>query len=228
MNEKRKVIAIDLNDVIREYTKTFAKLIQRFVNENFDPDTFEPKTFEFWKEFGFETKDEYLEFVYVDFSYELFGCANGTHRNVGARFNIWTSNDLMDIENYPEFIIVSPFEQGLTIQSTFFFLSKLPCRIREIYFPKNSATIWDKCDILITANPNLVKNCPEGKTVIKIDMSYNQDAETRFHFPTFMDVMDDPKQTVIKLFNGEEIVDDNTENIEIVEQIDDETNEENK
>jgi hypothetical protein len=63
----------------------------------------------------------------------------------------------------------------LTIQSTYFFLSKIGCRVRECYFPTDSLTIWDKCDILITASPKLIEHKPEDKKVIKIEADYNKE-----------------------------------------------------
>ena len=38
--------------------------------------------------------------------------------------------------------------------------------------------MWDSIDVLLTANPNLLLNYPNGKIVIKYETSYNQDIET--------------------------------------------------
>jgi hypothetical protein len=40
--------------------------------------------------------------------------------------------------------------------------------------------MWDSIDVLLTANPNLLLNHPEGKTVIKYETTYNKDIETEY------------------------------------------------
>ena len=198
-----KRIAIDINDVIRDYTGNFAKVYKRYVDEDFDADSFTLKQFDYKEAFGFKSRQEFNEFVYVDFPYEHYGCATTCHRNTGARFCDWVENDLTDVEDVPEVLLVSPMELGLTIQSTCFFLSKLPCRVREIYFPQNSATIWDRCDALVTANPNLIAGKPEGKTVFKIAMPYNGNVKGDYEFPSFMELMNDENRTLVKWMTGE-------------------------
>jgi hypothetical protein len=38
--------------------------------------------------------------------------------------------------------------------------------------------MWNSIDVLLTANPNLLLNHPEGKIVIKYETLYNKDVET--------------------------------------------------
>ena len=64
----------------------------------------------------------------------------------------------------------------------YFFLSKIGTKIREVYFPTDSITVWDKCDILITANPELLDAKPEGKTSIKIKTEYNKESSADYSF----------------------------------------------
>jgi hypothetical protein len=63
-------------------------------------------------------------------------------------------------------------------------------------------TIYDRCDILITANPNLIKNCPEGKTVVKINTPYNADVECRYSFDSLLGAIKDENETIIKIIEG--------------------------
>jgi hypothetical protein len=35
--------------------------------------------------------------------------------------------------------------------------------------------MWDSIDILLTANPSLLLNCPENKQVIKFNTEYNSE-----------------------------------------------------
>ena len=70
------------------------------------------------------------------------------------------------------------------IGNTYFFLSKLGTKIREVYLPTDSSTIWDRCDVLITANPSLLNGKPEGKTAIRIEKEYNKDCPCDYHYET--------------------------------------------
>ena len=186
------VIGVDLNDVIRDYSGQFASYFKKVIDPSYDIDNIDFYTHEFRWVFPFKSNKQYEDFTYVDCAYEIYGCAQPMHKALMARFNSWIQNDLanMDFE-VPQVIIVSPFEFGLTIQSSLFFLSKNGFRAREYYFPKVSSTIWDKADIVITANPILLGNKPndEKKVSVKIDYMYNKEAEANFHYPSLMELL---------------------------------------
>ena len=50
--------------------------------------------------------------------------------------------------------------------------------------PADSTTIWDKCDVLITANPSLLSIKPEGKVAIKIRKEYNAKHPADYEYET--------------------------------------------
>lgn len=171
-------IAIDLNDVLRAYTKNFAKIFKREYDHTFDETELEIITNDLSKVFPFENKTEYNRFVYQDYPFELFGSCDAVSKEISANLTNWVRHlKDIDTEEPIDVMIVSTMEYDLSIQSTYFFLSKLGCKIREVYFPTDSLTIWDKCDILITANPKLLNAKPEGKVSIKINADYNADCE---------------------------------------------------
>lgn len=196
-----KKIAIDLNDVIRDYTSQFIDQYTKNIDPDCEIELEDVTDFDFYNVFHFDSREDYSNFKYVDYAYELFLKAQPMDRMLSYRFNDWLQTTLRDLEeeNIPEVMLVSPLEANLTIQATLGFLSKLPSRVREIYFPVDSATIWDRCDILITANPNLISNVPEGKTVIKVEAPYNKDAECEYTFKSMMDIITDKEETIIKL-----------------------------
>ena len=102
----------------------------------------------------------------------------------------------------PEILFFSPFELGLTIQATYSFLSKIGCRCREMVFPIDSNKMWDRCNIMITANPNLLKNVPEGKVAIKIKAPYNEDVECEYTFDSLIELIQDKDETINKLIEA--------------------------
>lgn len=188
-------IAIDLNDVIRSYTSQFASQYKKDIDPHFDIDNVNIESSDLTQTFPFDSEEEYQDFVYTDHPYELFGCAEPMARQLQFRFHEWLGNDLRNIvdeddnPNEPDVMLVSPFEINLTIQASLYFLHKIASRVREYYFPKDSLTIWDRCDILITANPWLLDNKPEGKVSIKIKSSYNTESEADYEFDSFMELM---------------------------------------
>lgn len=168
-------IAIDLNDVIRNFTGKFEELYSKNINNEFDISfTIEDSDGDFSKIFPFESKDDYNRFVYEDYPLELFGNAPIVNKTLIPNFNIWINNLMNNgCEKTPEVFFVCPNEHYLSIQSTCFFLSKF-MRLRKVIFTTSSKETWDSCDILITANPILIKNKPNNKKLIKINTDYNQ------------------------------------------------------
>ena len=130
------------------------------------------------------------------------------------RFNDWVQNYMRDFdkEDVPEIMLVSPFEANMSIQATLLFLSTFGARIREIYFPVDSQTVWDRCDILITANPVYLENVPDGKFVIKISKSYNKEIENKgkgkiYSFNSMMEVINDREEIIRKIVEGKHVND---------------------
>lgn len=203
-------IAIDINDVIRDYTRQFIKYYQKVIDPHFEIDYENVDDYNFMNIFPFKDKNgendivEYYKFIYEDCAYEIYGRAEVMERALPMNFNLWTQNTLRDFDEdkIPNVIIVSPFEMNLSIQSTLSFLSRIGVRVREYYFPTDSQTIWDKCDILITANPKLIENKPEGKTVIKINSPYNKETEADYTFNSLNDVINDENKTVLNLIEN--------------------------
>lgn len=177
-------IAIDLNDVVRDYSNNFV----RYYIEGYDHE-FDLSEFEFWSNdmsivFPFKSKQSYYNFVYNDFAFELYGKCGTCTKNISSELNDWTEKTIkeLDIDEDIEVMFVSSMEYGLSIGNTYFFLSKLGTKIREAYFPTDSLTIWDKCDVLITANPKLLDAKPDGKVSVKIKADYNKENSADYEF----------------------------------------------
>ena len=103
-------------------------------------------------------------------------------------------------------MFVSPLEYGPSIGNTYFFLSKLGTKIRESYFPDNMLKIWDKCDVLITANPDLLNSKPSDKITVKISREYNKESEADFEYRDFSTFAAEKENTeiIVKKYLGDE------------------------
>lgn len=184
-------IAIDLNDVIRDFSNNFLKYYLDLYNHEFDLSEFEFFSKDLKLVLPFQNDDAYYRFTYEDNAFELFAkcptCSSTT--DVDLKKFISTAKEDYDID----VIFVSTKEYGLSMGSTYFFISKLNPSIREVFLPFDSAEIWDRCDVLITADPGLAESKPKGKTVILINSDYNKDIVSDYRFVSFKRLVDDGK-----------------------------------
>lgn len=184
-------IAIDLNDVLRDYTANFGEYFKKGYDPDINLDELEVTTNDLSEVFPFKSRYDYEHFVYEDFAWELFAKCPSCEKGLGAAFSNWVTKTItnIDTEEPIEVVIVSPMEYGITIPATYWFISKLGCRAREIYLPTDSSTIWDKCDVLITANPKLLSLKPDGKKSVKIKTDYNTDCQADFEYNNMLDFL---------------------------------------
>jgi hypothetical protein len=184
-------IAIDLNDVLRDYTANFGEYFKKGYDKDINLDEIEITTNDLSEVFPFKSRYDYEHFVYEDFAWELFAKCPSCERGLGAAFSNWVTKTItnIDVEEPIDIIIVSTMEYGITIPATYWFISKLGCRAREIYLPTDSSTIWDKCDVLITANPKLLLEKPEGKKSVKIKTDYNADCDADFEYNNMLEFL---------------------------------------
>lgn len=198
------VIAIDINDIIRDTSGQFLKTYQKFINPNFELEENGVYSFNQMEVYPFESEDALIKFKYIDYPYELYARASVMENMLPYTFNTWCDKTLRDLdeENIPHIILFSPFEMALSIQSTLAFLSSNVFRCREYYFPTNSMTIYDKADIVITTQPSLIEQCPEDKIVIKIETDYNKDIETKYSYKSLSNVINDPEELIINILEN--------------------------
>ena len=188
-------ICITLDDVIRAKTKQIGDIYKKYINKDIDLDALDFSTKEYENVFGFNDKNEYNDFLYNLYSYEIFAEANTVERLLDKKLNLWHMKVTEDDE-YDEpitLILANPFEFNNSIGYTCFFLSKIATRVREVYFPSNSVDIWDKCDVLITAEPKLLDSKPDGKKAIRIEMPYNKNCKYDYSYEKLSAFLDDNK-----------------------------------
>ena len=192
-------IAIDLNDVIRDYSNNFLSMYLNYYNHDFDTTDFEMWTNDMQTLLEFKTDRAYQKFVYEDYPFELF-CKCGTcTKKLPVELKEWVASlKDTDTEEPIEVMFVSPMEYGASISYTYAFIGNLGCGVREVYLPMDSRTIWDKCDVLVTANPIFLNNKPQNKKVVKIKTEYNTECESDYEFKKTSDFF---TTNITELFN---------------------------
>ena len=176
-------IGIEINGVLRDtigkleqvYQKYFIDKWEGFEEQEFKYEMTLPVTSLNLREyFKFKDDEEFFSFLYEENAMEIFGHAGSTETFTFNDFN----NLYVDLRNDNDIIIVSD-EIGKSKPATLFFLSKFGCLTEEIKFYSNSTInlMWDRIDVLLTANPDLLLNHPENVRVIKFNTQYNENIE---------------------------------------------------
>lgn len=196
-------ISITLDDVIRAKTKQIGDICKKEgLCENLENVDLTKKM---WKAFGFKTEDDFNKFLYEDYPFEIFGEAPVMDKMLDKKLNLWHLNLS---KTYPDIVLTisNPFEFNTSIGFTYFFLSQIATRVREVFFPVNSKDIWKNCDVLITADPKLLSNKPKSvngffskfldkkakkKIAIKIKTDYNKKSKADYEYDSLADFLND-------------------------------------
>lgn len=192
---------IEINGVLRntlgKIEQTYEKFYLTKVDGIDEDDSFEYKinkpidTLELKNHFEFPNDEDLYSFLYEEFPMEIFGHAQSTEYT--------TFNDLNDIyvnyRDYFDFTIVSD-EIGRSKPASLFFLSKFGCQLEKIKFYSNITlnSMWDEIDILLTSNPALLLDYPDGKIVIKYETEYNKNIPCLHKISTIKELEDKIKQ----------------------------------
>ena len=187
-------IGVELNHVVRNINRQILKYYAKEFDPSMDWEELDDKVDVIEKYTNFKSKFEKNNFIYIDYPYEIFGCANTMEKKLAVRITNWLS-DITNIEDEDiRIIFYSLDEDALTIQSTYFFLSKIGARVRKVIFPKTIDELWKECDAVITArNEFFERETPEGKKVILINRDFNKEHkdEAFLNYDNLSDVIDD-------------------------------------
>ena len=185
-------IGIEINGVLRDTLKKISEVYEKWYIENpyRDEDSkgeiiSELNSLEIMKHLKFKDEDELYNFLYKEYTMEIFGHAGSVEYN--------GMNDLndfyIDMRDNHDIMVVSD-EMGKSKPASLFFLSKFGCLIESIKFYSESTinSLWSSVDVLLTANPNLLLNHSDSVTVIKYETSYNKDIESKHSITTLKEL----------------------------------------
>jgi hypothetical protein len=178
-------IGIELNGVLRDTLRKIQQEYEKWYIENpFKEETeFEHKvisdltTLNISEHLAFKDEDDVYNFLYKEHTMEIFGHAGSVETSSMMDFNDFYLN----MRDEHDILVVSD-ERGKSKPASLFFISKFGCLVETVKFYSESTinSLWDSVDILLTANPQLLLNHPEGKVVVKYDTTYNSDIKTKY------------------------------------------------
>ena len=175
-------IGIELNGVLRDTLKKIQQEYEKWYIENpfkeEGEEGFEYQvisdltTLNIMTHLKFKNEDELYDFLYKEHTMEIFGHSGSVEISSMADFNEF----YLDIRDNHDVLIVSD-EMGKSKPASLFFISKFGCLVETIKFYSESTInlMWDSIDVLLTANPKLLLDHPEGKTIIKFNTIYNSE-----------------------------------------------------
>lgn len=186
------VIGIELNHVLRDINKQILKYYQKDFKRTLDIEKINSNNDEeVWNNVKFDSKKKLNEFLYLDYAFEIFGSAPTCQKNLGGKFVQWIE-DSEDFDGEPiDFIMFSRNDDALTIQSGYFFLSKIGCRVRRAIFARNDEELFNKMDAVISADPELIGKFPETTKKVLITREGNVDMDGVMKYNTMTELMED-------------------------------------
>lgn len=189
-------IGIEINGVLRDTLKKIQQEYEKwYINNPFKDET-EEDTFEYevqsdltsldiLNHLKFKNEDELYDFLYKEHTMEIFGHAGSVEPSGLLELNEF----YLDMRENHDIIVVSD-EIGKSKPASLFFISKFGCLVESVRFYSESTInlLWDSVDILLTANPKLLLNHPENKTVIKFNTTYNKDVDSDFEISSIKEL----------------------------------------
>ena len=171
-------IFISIDGVIRN---TIQKFDYHYKDAYIDSDL-EDNTFEYgitepiendnlYNSYKFQSVDEFEYFLFIEYPIEIFG-----HAGLSYSTTFTDLNGMIYNNKQHNFTIIGLDELGKAKPASLFFLSKNGFLGNNIKFSTtdNITNLWEKCDMWITDNINVIKACPENKIVYKFNTPYNQ------------------------------------------------------
>lgn len=187
-------IGITLNEVLRNHIEQLIYTYNKYVfvktddKQEFDLNVEDVTSYDLLKFFEFDDINKLNSFLYKEAPLEIFGHADQMSDGLFNHLNTF----LMDIKDDGEHEIeLVSREIDKSIPSTYFFLSKLGCKIDRIRFVQNYPQKWDGLDVLITANPQTLESKPTGKISIKVKTPYNTDVKADYEIESILDFIKD-------------------------------------
>ena len=148
----KKNIYIELNNVIRDIN---SKTVQIYKSDNLEHELPEEYNGEDLQEYlNFESKEDLLEYMYVECPMRIFGYSNECTEGTSLMLNEFYKK-YRDIYN----ITIFSNEIEKSKPATLMFLARMGILVDSIeFFPlEDFTTVNEKADIIITNNQNIIK-----------------------------------------------------------------------
>ena len=217
MNKKKKVLAISIDGVTRDFYNQFDTWYRKAfivndsiveMDDNFryleskKPDeesvlalqkVIDEKinlpldTFDLLNHYEFESREDLENFIYRDYSFQIFASANSFPKSMDSINFLQIFGDETEIFD----VVLFAKCKETSISSTYHFLAKNACKIRNVKFINEYEDIWKHSDVVISDCPEIFETKPKNKKSIKINHMYNYYSDSDFSFDSISDIKDE-------------------------------------
>ena len=120
--------------------------------------------------YKFQSNEEFLKFLYLDFPIEIFG-----HAGLSYNQSVTELNTMIFENPDVKFTLVGLIEKAKAKPSTLFFLSRNGVICDNIKFSQIEEidALWKNCDMWVTDEKRIIESCPKNKKVVKFNTSFN-------------------------------------------------------
>lgn len=176
------VISVSINGVLRDVLSRFEDVYNKYFEVGIKSEVVTPDLIGYTH---FETPEDLFEFMYEESPMEIFGQAKETTPNVITHL---TSLYKEMPKGYKLRVVGD--DLGRAKSSTLWFLAKYGCSCDEISFYNTSKVteMWEKTDVFITSDLDIIKSKPEDKELIIVDKVYNTDLLCNLRINTLKDI----------------------------------------
>jgi hypothetical protein len=194
-------IGVEINNVLRNTLGRIQEVYEKWYIDNpYADESVERKvisdvtTLNIFSHLLFNNEDEVYDFLYKEYTMEIFGHAGSTEMSGMMDFNDF----YLEMRDNHDIIVVSD-EIGKSKPASLFFLSKFGCLVETVkfYSEQTKNQMWDSIDILLTANPDLLLNKPTDKIIIKYITKYNCDIDVEHEIKNIKEL----KQKITEIYD---------------------------
>lgn len=180
--------AFDTDEVLRDTIGKTKAIYEKFFiedyvyeegEEEFKYEISEPITsHDFSKHFKFPNEEQFINFMYLDFPMNICGHAPSISANT---FNVLSDIQKNTIKKKDKISVICNAVAKQRPASLFFF-SKYGLEVNELIFynKKSLKNMWTRYDVIVTANPELLRIKPKNKISIKINTTYNSNEKSDY------------------------------------------------
>jgi len=148
--------------------------------------------------FKFPDKDFFLKWLYEDYVLEIFGFAQEQYLNSTVELNEF----LVFLDKHNIELVLLSKEICRSIQATNHFLSLTPCQVRNVKYVRDNDDYTKDIDVIITANPFILKQNQRKKCYkyIRLARDFNADSKSDYTINEVRDLLDDKvKKYILKI-----------------------------
>jgi len=165
------IISVSINGVLRDVLNRFETIYNKYYEDGVSSEVITPDLIKYTH---FESPEELYEFIYDECSMEIFGQAKEIEQHVVTHLTSLYKSMPKDYK-----LRVVGDDLGRAKSSTLWFLAKYGTSCDDISF-YNSTTVnemWDKTDIFITTDVDIIESKPDSKELIIVNRIYNEGHE---------------------------------------------------